>query len=340
LQSQRVVHRDIKLENWLYANNEQSSPVLITDFGMAAFYDESVDEPLTSMAGSSFYVAPEVLKQSYGNQCDMWSIGVTAYMLLSGVAPFGGEDITEILNQVMSGRLNFPNKYFRGTTQEAKDFLRYLLTRTVMERPGPSEALAHPWLRKRSSVHAGPDAAHELWRRSEIVDSLEAFSAADGLAKIALEVMAFTMPPAKLDELRHVFQKMDTDGSGTLSLDEFRQAMALHREVPSERVEQIFTQMDVAHHGEVDYTEFLAATLDKKAYMQEDVCWSAFRVFDRNGDGKISMQELEAVLASGNVEEAMGASAVKELMKEVDTNGDGEIDFQEFMQMMRKQEGH
>ena len=104
---------------------------MITDFGFAAFYDESVDEPLTGMVGSSFYLAPEVLKQSYGNQCDMWSIGVTTYMLLSGVAPFGGDDISEILNQVISGKLNFPKDHFKGTTQESKDFLRFLLTRKV-----------------------------------------------------------------------------------------------------------------------------------------------------------------------------------------------------------------
>merc|ERR1719359_1680803 len=109
------------------------------------------------------------------------------------------------------------------------------------------------------------------------------------------------------------------------------------QEIPPD-LQQIMEQVDSDGSGVIDYTEFLAATLDKKQYIQEDVCWSAFRVFDRNGDGKISMAELETVLASGNVEEAMGANAVKELMKEVDTNGDGEIDFNEFMQMMRKQD--
>merc|ERR1712039_654578 len=87
--------------------------------------------------------------------------------------------------------------------------------------------------------------------------------------------------------------------------------------------------------GVVDYTEFLAATLDKRVYMKEDVCWSAFRVFDRNGDGKISQEELKAVLGDDGVNNVVGAEAVANLMKEVDGNGDGMVDFQEFMEMMK-----
>jgi len=69
--------------------------------------------------------------------------------------------------------------------------------------------------------------------------------------------------------------------------------------------------------------------------MQEDVCWAAFRIFDLDGNGKISQEELQQVLHNGNVEQALGAEAIVELMKECDENGDGEIDFQEFMAMMR-----
>ena len=62
---------------------------------------------------------------------------------------------------------------------------------------------------------------------------------------------------------------MDEDGSGTLSLEEFKKAMALHPEVPQERVEQIFHDMDIAHHGEVDYNSFLAATVASSKQFQE-----------------------------------------------------------------------
>merc|ERR1719301_231273 len=147
------------------------------------------------------------------------------------------------------------------------------------------------------------------------------------------------MDESQIKNLRSMFMQLDDNGDGLLSVQEMREGLqkAGLKDIPPD-LQQIMEQVDSDGSGVIDYTEFLAATLDKKSYMQKDVCWSAFRVFDRNGDGKISMAELEQVLASGNVEEAMGAGAVKELMKEVDTNGDGEIDFQEFMQMMRKQD--
>jgi len=85
--------------------------------------------------------------------------------------------------------------------------------------------------------------------------------------------------------------------------------------------------------GVIDYTEFLAATLDKKVYLAEDVCWQAFRVFDRDGDGKISKEEMQQVLGDDDVQNA-AARDMAAIMQEIDKNGDGEIDFEEFMQMM------
>merc|ERR1719444_730509 len=97
--------------------------------------------------------------------------------------------------------------------------------------------------------------------------------------------------------------------------------------------------VDADGSGVIDYTEFLAATLDKAKYLQEDVCWSAFRMFDKNGDGKISAEELKTVLEQDEVKQSAGVGVIAQLMTEVDTSGDGFIDFDEFMSMMRGKGG-
>jgi hypothetical protein len=82
--------------------------------------------------------------------------------------------------------------------------------------------------------------------------------------------------------------------------------------------------------------EFIAATMDKQKYVQEDVCWSAFKVFDLDGNGTITKDEMVQVFANGSVTDAlkMSPAEVQKLMEEADANGDGEIDFEEFMKMI------
>merc|ERR1712194_669416 len=105
-------------------------------------------------------------------------------------------------------------------------------------------------------------------------------------------------------------------------------------ELPQD-LKEILEGIDADGSGVIDYTEFLAATIEKRQYVQEDVCWTAFRVFDVNGDGKITPAELRTVLNNGNMDSVVDINATVDLLKEVDRNGDGAIDFKEFMGMMR-----
>merc|ERR1711994_1029032 len=94
--------------------------------------------------------------------------------------------------------------------------------------------------------------------------------------------------------------------------------------------------MDTDSSCIIDYTELLAAILDKKAAVKEDVCWQAFRVFDRSGDGKIDKEELKIICGDLDVKEQVGVEALEAIMRDVGQNGDAQIDFQQFMEMIEK----
>merc|ERR1711988_610796 len=100
-----------------------------------------------------------------------------------------------------------------------------------------------------------------------------------------------------IKNLRETFMALDGNGDGKLTVNEMKEGInkAGLKEIPAD-LQQIMQDVDSDGSGVIDYTEFLAATLDKRVYLKEDVCWSAFRVFDRNGDGKISQDELRMVL--------------------------------------------
>jgi serine/threonine protein kinase len=79
-----VIHRDLKPENFLYESSDPSSELKVTDFGLSDFFSVSQPKPFDDVAGSAYYVAPEVLRRKYGPTADLWSCGVIMYILLTG----------------------------------------------------------------------------------------------------------------------------------------------------------------------------------------------------------------------------------------------------------------
>ena len=98
-----IIHRDIKPENIMITNREKNGclQVKLIDFGTAKIFEKGHQE--NKYVGSSYYMAPEIIKRKYDEKCDLWSIGVILYILLTGRPPFDGNDDDEILENVKKG---------------------------------------------------------------------------------------------------------------------------------------------------------------------------------------------------------------------------------------------
>lgn len=108
LHDQNIVHRDLKLENFVFEDDSMDSELKLIDFGLSKHFEQA--EVLHGAVGTPFYVAPEVLSNHYNSKCDVWSIGVMAYMLLSGYPPFDGETDRQTLELVKVQPVGFNHK--------------------------------------------------------------------------------------------------------------------------------------------------------------------------------------------------------------------------------------
>jgi len=110
LNSKKIVHRDIKPENILLTKDFN---IKLIDFGAGSFYSSNNNlKKMKTRVGTSYYVAPEVLKQEYDDKCDIWSCGVILHILLVGYPPFNGSSPKEVLTKISSLNLENKNFYF------------------------------------------------------------------------------------------------------------------------------------------------------------------------------------------------------------------------------------
>ena len=141
----RVVHRDIKPENIMIMGREPNGllHVKLIDFGTAKLFSEGNKHK--ALVGSSYYIAPEVIRGKYDEACDLWSVGVIMYIMLTGTPPFNGDEDEEILQAVSIGKYDTTLPQYQALSDNAKDLLTKLLKFDPSERITAAEALSHPW---------------------------------------------------------------------------------------------------------------------------------------------------------------------------------------------------
>ena len=143
--------------------------------------------------------------------------------------------------------------------------------------------------------------------------------------------MASRLSEEEVKNLKATFQSIDENGDGMLSLEELKNAVAKADKIDFGNVEEIFKAIDTDNSGVIDYTEFIAASLEKKTYLQETKLKDAFKLFDKDGSGKVSKKEITSIL---NCEK--DSDYIDKLFEKYDLNKDGEIDFDEFSKLMRE----
>lgn len=151
LHSQQISHRDLKLQNFMFDKKGPEANLKLIDFGLSAQYSPE-QNTFKTIVGSPLYIAPEiVLKKSYDYSCDIWSIGVIFYLLLSGNPPFLGNTSREIFLNICKADYDLETGIWKNISSEAKNLLRKFLKLNPKERISIEEAKEHEWFTKMMS---------------------------------------------------------------------------------------------------------------------------------------------------------------------------------------------
>lgn len=133
--------------------------------------------------------------------------------------------------------------------------------------------------------------------------------------------------------LKNAFRELDTDNSGTLSMSEIKTAM-LEMKIPQAELEQIFKNVDFNHDGEINYTEFLAVTVDRRKALQHANLMFAFHHFDSDNSGYITAENLKECFRREG--KHLSDDEIKAMMSEVQHAQEDKISLQEFESYMRE----
>jgi len=335
-----ICHRDLKPENCLLLSQGLSLGnnccLRIADFGLSCTFRPG--EVLKQRVGTLAFMSPEVIAKRYNQRCDLWSCGVIMYTLLCGYLPFAAKDDKALREKVATAKVSFEANDWVDVSEGAMSLISSLLERNQDKRATAQQALRNSWVQQAA-------AGTEVPVEAALIESLRGFRSLSKFKRAALHIIASLLSEEQISPLRAAFLALDVNCDGCISIDELELRMQgqspAHLDVAAAARQRKRRQVSAGSDGEDNvavaytYTEFLAATFDRKICCRKDICWAAFNVFDANGNGSISQKELQ----TGRVLGHLTPAEIERLMRDFDTDGDGEINFKEFMRMMRDGEG-
>ncbi|RLN78630.1 hypothetical protein BBJ28_00023887 [Nothophytophthora sp. Chile5] len=327
LHSNFITHRDLKLENLLLENADSPSSLKLCDFGLSTRFKRG--EKLVKPLGTIDYVAPEVLDGDYTEKCDLWSVGVICFELLTGVSPFHASTIDETMGKIFDGVLIFEDSVWSHLSPNAILFIKSLVKENVDQRLTAEQALDHKWLvegEAGDAVGVGAQGAARLQSNKRLLlTNMLNFSQYRKLKQTAMLSVALGISEDHIQQemAAEVFHSIDHDKKGSLSRAEFCSSMVACG-ISQQDAGDLFARINQSKSGHINFLEFMAAVMDQRDIGQSTIK-EAFSLLDGEKQGRLSIIGLQDVFKNSLVPEE-----VKEMIASVDTKGDGYVDFEEF----------
>lgn len=330
--SKHVIHRDLKPANMILTKANMHPPhLLLADFGIADIFGSQAHFE-SFKKGTWAYMAPEIFDDMVSPKSDVWALGVVIYELLSGKRPFGVSPFeVHVALSLSDDEADLVPLRECGVSETACSFVKWLLTKEEASRPTAQEAVPF------CTQPPGGGGRTSLVNATT-VEGLQGFQKSSTFSKAILLCLASQLDTSSLDEVTHEYEKMDINGDSTLTVAEFVAGLTKCG-IDESTVDSLVDSLDVDGNGLVSYSEFCAAAIRGHAELVDSALLHAFTVFDIDGDGYISMDELRTILtAEGNFAAVLpDGNTLESILAELDTSLDGQVSYDEFKTYLDKQ---
>ena len=320
-----ICHRDLKPENFLYTSKEPEADIKVVDFGMATGFSPTGDS-LNSMVGTPYYISPEVLKGVYGKECDIWSLGVVMFFLLSGEQPFRSDSLPEIYQRISVCNYSFSSAAWATVSPQAKHLIKQMLVLKPQDRISLATALQHPWFNETRLL--SPRVIS-----TQVIDALRRYKAPKRLQGEVIRLLVKYMSPKEIDHLKTAFLAMDREKTGFITTKDLE--IALNRAGTSLSLEDL-SSFTTTPEGKIPYSDFLVAAFDRRKLLDEELLYLAFCRFDVDNDGVISRLDLETALQ--NIGTELDTEELNQVLSLSDQSAS--MNFEQFKAIVQDQEGY
>ncbi|CAG9335309.1 unnamed protein product [Blepharisma stoltei] len=322
LHNMHICHRDIKPENILFSSDRPDSEIKLIDFG---FSTKFLDKEMDSFVGSPRYMAPEIIKGSYGKECDIWSIGVMTYFLLIGKFPFPGRSLHDQFKNILKGEFCTNSPSWASISPEAQDFISKMLVLNPDNRITATQALNHDWFKSINTK------SHTIDKK--IFHSIKKYKDKGKLWNIAMKVLVRNLSQDQIDDLKTAFHELDRQRTGFITAEDIQACMEKSNlQLAKEEFNSLLEKIEFIGKGKLNYTQFLIAAADRKKIIDEENTWMTFRYFDIDADGKINMSDLKSAIEKAGC--YISETEYRDLLQEFELKFDEDLSYEDFADIL------